>query len=302
LVSEFFLLYGQQRKYLLRIRGENMESQIAQTQKGPVEYTIHGGGPTILVCHGTSSNCFSTEIAKPLVDAGFSVLTPSRPGYGQTAASVGRTATDASMAIVALLDVLGIQNCSVIAISGGGPTGLALASHYPQRVNRLILLEAISWTENRQTESAYKDQMAFYGPMHNVMWGMLGLMSRVSPRSMAHQTLALFSTHDVEDGFSRLSSSDIDDICRFYRGRSSRQGALNDATHTVGAEVLHEICQPTLVIHSREDKSVLFSHAEWSLKNINQAELYESGFTGHFFWGGPDFQGIVTRMCSFLKE
>jgi pimeloyl-ACP methyl ester carboxylesterase len=279
-----------------------MKSQIAQTTKGPVEYTILGEGPTVLISHGVSSNCFATEITKPLTDAGFSVLTPSRPGYGRTPTSVGRSVDDAAAAIMALLDTIEIQSCSVIAISGGGPTGLVLASHYPQRVNRLILLEAISWTENRQNESDYKDQMAFYGPMHNVMWGMLGLMSRVSPHSMARQTLALFSTHDVEDGLSRLSSSDIDKICRFYRGRSSRYGALNDATHTVGAEDLQAISQPTLVIHSREDKSVLFSHAEWSLKNINQAELYESGFTGHFFWGGPDFQGIVTRMCSFLKE
>jgi pimeloyl-ACP methyl ester carboxylesterase len=297
----FFLLFGYKRKYLLGIGEENMDSQIAQTKKGLVEYTMRGEGPTVLVCHGVSSNCFSTEVAKPLNNAGFSVLTPSRPGYGRTPASVDKTASDASMSIVALMDVLGIQSCSVIAISGGGPTGLVLASHNPQRVNRLILLEAISWTENRQNDSDYKDQMAFYGPMHNVMWGMLGLMSRVSPRSMARQTLTLFSTHDVEDGLSRLSPSDIDKICRFYRGHSSRQGALIDATHTVGVDVLHEISQPTLVIHSREDKSVPFSHAEWSLKNIHGAELYESGFTGHFYWGGPDFQGVIRRMVSFLK-
>ena len=27
----------------------------------------------------------------------------------------------------------------------------------------------------------YKNQVAFYGPMHCMMWGMLGLMSRLSP-------------------------------------------------------------------------------------------------------------------------
>jgi pimeloyl-ACP methyl ester carboxylesterase len=279
-----------------------MKSQLAQTSKGRIEYTWLGNGPVVLVCHGTSSNCFSTEMTKPLIDAGFRVLMPSRPGYGRTPSSLGKSATDASKALVALLDDLGIQSCSVIAISGGGPTGLVLASSYPQRVNRLILLEAISWTENRQNDSAFKDQMAFYGPMHNVMWGMLGFMSRLSPRSMARQTLTLFSTHNLEDALSKLSSSDINDICRFYRGRSSRQGALNDATHTVGAEILHEIRQPTLVIHSREDKSIPFSHAEWSIKNIHQTELYESGFTGHFFWIGPDFQGISHKMIQFLRS
>jgi pimeloyl-ACP methyl ester carboxylesterase len=279
-----------------------MDSQIAQTNKGPVEYTMRGEGPIVLVCHGVSSNCFSTEITKPLNNASFSVLTPSRPGYGRTPSGVGRTVNDASRALVALLDSLMIQSCSVVAISGGGPTGLVLAANYPQRVNRLILLEAISWTENRQNESAYQDQMTFYGPMHNVMWGMLGVMSRLSPRSMARQTLTIFSTHDPEDGLRKLSLSDIEDICRFYRGRSSRQGALNDANHTVGIETLRQICQPTLVVHSREDKSVPFSHAEWSFKNIQHSELYESGFTGHFFWIGPDFQGISQKMIQFLHS
>jgi len=37
---------------------------------------------------------------------------------------------------------------------------------------------------------------------------------------------------------------------------------LNDLTHTVGTDTLTAICPPTLVIHSREDKSVPFAHAE----------------------------------------
>ncbi len=69
-----------------------MESRFADTAKGRIEYTLLGSGPVILVCHGTSSNCFSTAGDAPLVDAGFSVLTPSRPGYGRTSRKVGVSA------------------------------------------------------------------------------------------------------------------------------------------------------------------------------------------------------------------
>jgi pimeloyl-ACP methyl ester carboxylesterase len=279
-----------------------MKSQIAQTSKGPIEYTLLGDGPVVLVCHGTSSNCFSTNLAEPLAEAGFSTLTPSRPGYGHTPISAGRSASQAADALIALLDSLQVQTCSLAAISGGGPTGTALAARYPQRIRRLILIAAISQPEERPNEPAYKNQTAFYGPAHTLMWGTLGLMSRLSPRSMARQTLTLFSTHDPDDGLSRLSSVDIKNICRFYQGQSSRLGALNDGMHTVGAELLRTIRQPTLVIHSREDNSVPFSHAKWSLENIPNAELCEAGFTGHFFWIGPDFQGISQRMVEFLKE
>jgi len=104
-----------------------MKSQIAQTNKGPIEYTLLGSGPVVLVCHGTSSNSFSTNLAGPLVEAGFSVLTPSRPGYGSTPLSTGQSAADGAQALAQLLDVLHVQTCSVVAISGGEPTGVALA-------------------------------------------------------------------------------------------------------------------------------------------------------------------------------
>lgn len=278
-----------------------MKSQIAETVKGPVEYTLLGNGPAVLVCHGTSSDCFSTELAKPLVESGLSVLTPSRPGYGRTPLEAGQSATQAAEALVALLDSLKIETCSVMAISGGGPTGIALAAGFPQQVERLVLAAAISRPEERPNEPNYNRQMAFYGPMHSVMWGMLGVMGRLSPRSMARQTLALFSTHDPDDGLRKLSAEDIQSITRFYRGHSSRQGALADAQHTVGRELLRATGQPALVVHSREDASVPFSHAEWSMENITQSELCEGGFTGHFFWIGPDFPRISQHMAAFLQ-
>jgi pimeloyl-ACP methyl ester carboxylesterase len=279
-----------------------MKSQIAQTTKGPIEYTLQGSGPVVLVSHGTSSNCFSTGGSGDLVAAGFSVLTPSRPGYGRTPLEIGPGAAQAAEALVALLDSLQVRSCSVVAISGGGPTGIALAASYPERVERLVLAEAISWPENRPNEPGYKNQTAFYGPMHNLTWGMLGLMSRLSPRAMARQTLAIFSTHNPDDGLGKLSAEDVQKISRFYQGRSSRRGALTDAAHIVGADLLEKVRQPTLVIHSREDSSVPFAHAEWSLGHIPQAELCEAGITGHFFWVGPDYSHISQRMISFLKE
>ena len=98
-----------------------LESQIAHhTPGGSIEYTLLGSGPVVLACHGTSANCFSTDGYTPLVEAELSLLTPSRPGYGRTALDVGRTAGQAAQALIELLDCLGIQTCSVMAISGEG--------------------------------------------------------------------------------------------------------------------------------------------------------------------------------------
>lgn len=278
-----------------------MVSRTANTEKGSIEYTWLGNGYVILVCHGTSSNCFSHDGYDVLVKAGFSVLTPSRPGYGSTSLKVGTSAKDAAEALVALLDTLEIKKCAVLSISGGGPTGIALAAHWPQKIDRLVLAAAVSQPENRVNEPEYHSQVAFYGPMHNITWTMLQLASRLSPNSMARQTMAIFSSHDPHKAFRNLTSEDVRNICRFYRRHSSRKGALNDLTHTVGKDLLRSVGVPTLVIHSREDKSVPFSHAEWALAHIPQAELCEGGFTGHFYWIGPDYQRISQRLVEFLK-
>ncbi len=57
-----------------------MEYRIVKTERGLIEYTWLGNGPVILVSHGTSSDCFSHDGYAPLLESGFSLLTPSRPG------------------------------------------------------------------------------------------------------------------------------------------------------------------------------------------------------------------------------
>ena len=96
---------------------------VVQTEKGTIEYTLTGHGPTILKITGMSADCTDSMGNRPLLAAGFSILTPSRPGYGKTPSSVGKTASEAANAMVALLDMLNINQVYVIAVSGGGPSG-----------------------------------------------------------------------------------------------------------------------------------------------------------------------------------
>ncbi len=254
-----------------------------------------------MVCHGTSANCFSDDGYIPLLNAGFALLTPSRPGYGRTPLKLGATAAQAAEALVGLLDNLNIETCAILAISGGGPTGVALAANHPQRVRRLALIAAVTQPEARINEASFESQRAFYGPLHGATWAMLGLLSRLSPYRMAKQTLAIFSTHSPEDALRRLSADDVAAVSRFYQRLSSRRGALNDLTHTVGKDLLQGMRAPTLVIHSREDRAVPFSHAEWAMQHIPRAALCESGFTGHFYWIGPDYQRISQELIAFFR-
>ncbi len=53
--------------------------------------------------HGQSQDCYATQEYDAFIQAGFSILTPSRPGYGKTPASVGDSAEKAVEAMVDLL-------------------------------------------------------------------------------------------------------------------------------------------------------------------------------------------------------
>ena len=49
-----------------------------------IEYSLVGKGEPILIFHGGHSNCIEEFGYKSLLDNGYSIITPSRAGYGST--------------------------------------------------------------------------------------------------------------------------------------------------------------------------------------------------------------------------
>src|SRR5258708_35527255 len=94
---------------------------IAQTKQGPIEYRIVGQGSALLVLNGGHTSC-----ASPLgheqffLNQGYQLLIPSRPGYGKTPSSTGRTAEAFADALISLLDLLHLDHVIVVGISAGG--------------------------------------------------------------------------------------------------------------------------------------------------------------------------------------
>ena len=102
-----------------------MTQNIAKTGLGPIEYRLEGTGPTLMVLNGGHCSRETRLSHEKLSEHGFSVLTPSRPGYDSTPAEVGKSAQAAADALAALLDTLQISTVDVIGISAAGPTALA---------------------------------------------------------------------------------------------------------------------------------------------------------------------------------
>ncbi|MGH8999583.1 MAG: alpha/beta fold hydrolase [Acidimicrobiia bacterium] len=78
----------------------------------------------------------------------------------------------------------------------------------------------------------------------------------------------------------------------------SGQGFLNDLRPT--PDVTAAVAQPALVIATRKDGGVPFTHAESLAATIRHAQLVESQADTHFIWFGDDWPTIAQTIRAFL--
>jgi len=121
-----------------------MKIETIETDKGQIEYSTVSEGIPILFVHGGHSNCRETLFHKGFDTSKVKLITPSRPGYGNTPLAGNFTPEKSADLIVTLLDYLKIDKVVLYAISAGGLTSITLAGKYPERVEKLILASALS--------------------------------------------------------------------------------------------------------------------------------------------------------------
>lgn len=274
-----------------------MTSQIAQTPKGLMEYRIEGAGPAVLVLNGGHCSRQTRLSHERLAAVGFTVVTPSRPGYDATPATVGRSAQAAADALAALLDYLHIPTVAVIGISAAGPTAIAFAQQYPHRTSKLILESAVTlpW------DSTLKHQARrVFGRAEKLTWGTLKLALRLLPTPTTKLMLRALTTLEVAQVWRRMTREDIHFVQQMLRSMQSGTGFLTDMDHHV--DQLHTIQAPVLVMYSPYDKSVPPHHAQRVAWEVMQCELVEVAADSHLIWIGPAADHVWHKRLTFLQR
>jgi pimeloyl-ACP methyl ester carboxylesterase len=118
--------------------------------------------------------------------------------------------------MAALMDKLGVANADVIADSSGGLTAIYLAARHPERVQKLILEEAVTKYLKDEDPKGFETRKKFYDSQYGYMRYMLKVLARVAPKSLARVTMSFFGSGDPDEAVKRLSKADIDGICNFY--------------------------------------------------------------------------------------
>jgi pimeloyl-ACP methyl ester carboxylesterase len=102
-----------------------------------------GNGPPVLVLHGWGAKI---EAVDPIIRGLASQLTVTAvdlPGFGESALPPAPWGVgDYADWTRALMDELGLERPSIVAHSNGGRIAIHLASHHPERVDKLILVDS----------------------------------------------------------------------------------------------------------------------------------------------------------------
>ncbi|MGW4245597.1 alpha/beta fold hydrolase [Nocardia sp. NPDC004722] len=108
---------------------------------------IAGSGPAVVLLHGFPHTWrVWSEIIGPLSER-YRVIAPDLRGFGATTrAPDGYDADTLAADIAGILDALGESTAAVVAIDAGTPVAVLLALRHPDRVRRLVVMEALLGT------------------------------------------------------------------------------------------------------------------------------------------------------------
>src|SRR5215831_1143601 len=136
-------IYNPEYSWFTRVNGVGIHYQEAGDEQATPFILIHGF---------ISSNLIWSHILLPLANAGFRVIAPDLPGYGYSdkPADARYTIDEQARSVIGLMNAMGIESATVVGASYGGAIAALMALDYPERVNQLILVGAVSNDEAKK--------------------------------------------------------------------------------------------------------------------------------------------------------
>lgn len=105
---------------------------------------IEGSGPVVVLVHGFPH---TWEVWRPIMSElaeRHTVLAPDLRGFGDSSKpNGGYSASDVASDIVGIMDALDVRQADVVAMDLGTPAAFLMGLRHPERVRKLVLMEAL---------------------------------------------------------------------------------------------------------------------------------------------------------------
>lgn len=130
-------IYHPEYSWFTHVHGVRIHFQEAGNENAPPIILIHGF---------ISSNLIWSHVLRPLAEAGFRAIAPDLPGYGYSdkPADAQYTIAEQARAVIGFMDRLGIAKAVIAGASYGGAVAATIALDFPERVEKLILVGAVT--------------------------------------------------------------------------------------------------------------------------------------------------------------
>ena len=207
-----------------------------------------GSASPVLLVHGFFYDSFTWHNNIDALSAAFRVIIPDLWGFGYST----REPLDYGYPLYAeqlllLLDELDIEKVSIVGHSMGGGTAIYFSVHHPERVQKLLLVDA----------AGIPNPLPLLGKLTNLplvgelMYGLRGNFMR----RMALKTNWIYDNDFITDSY-------FDNVTRFHKIEGTSEVMLailrKQFFHTLVEEVraLGELDIPTLIVWGEHDKAV----------------------------------------------
>lgn len=246
-----------------------------------VHIVEQGVGPTVLLIHGFAASTFDWEesifpmlaknyhtIALDLYGMGFSERDDQmRYGFDLWVRQIGET-----------LDALNVKRATLIGHSLGGAVGILFAAEYPERVDRLVLISALSPSGIRETPWWF-----FVAIIPGIGEFFIGQLEYFSPSG--------FSTAHYER-----------ERC-IYRVTGTRRALLRYIRGGVDfprlSAAYRKVIAPTLILHGTADKEVPYTTIDRVKPLIQNAHMITDVGGGHWLYRDKP-EWLVSQIRTFF--
>jgi len=228
--------------------------------------------PVLLLLHGSNSSVFTWEPWSKTLSDKFRVVAVDLPGHGLTGAVPNGDYSQLGMAdfVKAFADKLGLKQFALAGNSMGGGVAARFAELYPDRVSRLILVDA----------SGAPVKLRFFLVRSIARTPVLGnLLLHITPRS-----IVVGSLDSAIHRKGIITNTMIDTYWDFARMQGTRQVTLARFRLSPDDYVwdhVDAIKMPTLILWGEEDGLIPVAAAHAWAKAIAGSKLVIYPATGH---------------------
>ena len=275
-------------------------SHFAEVDGATVHYQEFGeaSNPTLLLIHGYTASTFAWHSVAPrFASEGFHVVVVDLLGFGYSAkpASFEYTIEAQARMITRLMNRLGIGTATLVGSSYGGAVALTVALDYPERVEKLVVANAVI---NDELKSHPILRLAGVPVVGELVTPFLVDSKRFMKMRMRN-TLAPENHH-------LITRDRVDSVIRPLAAADAHRSVLLTSRHwnaTRIEEDLQYVKQPTLIIWGENDNVIPMANAEKLYGSILNSRLVVLKNCGHVPQEEkPElFAELVTGFCSNRK-